>query len=330
MSFLDINTQDQLTTFLTQQNKNLSNITININKIIDMKNININNTSFILDNVIFNGKNRSIKNLNLSNPLFTHVKSNSIIKYINLSKFNNVLILKNEGSVENCILDGIYATNKNINSFMVSENIGKIYDCAIVNCNIKNTQPNTISMGLICGTNIGTIDSCESKRNNLSNLKYVAGGLVGINKGIITKCYVENLINTSAYSGGLVGDIDNNSNINNCLIDTVILNNNGLVFARVLNNNFKVSCIKIKSNVFNKYIKNDIMNNHKDKIENIMVNNVYNDLFNINNSINCFSTMKNSIENFMNIDLSFLNIIIFLIILFLLISIIIYLKFYKK
>ncbi len=331
-----IRTSEELFTFLTRSNEILSNTTINILSTIDMKKFKeINNKSFILNNVTFNGNNRSIINLNLLNPLFKSVDKKSTIKYVYLNKVNNGngFVLKNEGLIMECSLDTIYADNKDINSLMVSENYGTIKNSTIVNSYIVYTKPNTIVMGLLCGTNFNIIDNCSSKRNTINNEQFVAGGLVGINKGTITKCYVELLNNNSLYTGSLVGDVDSNSNINCCQINNLTLNdngnNNGIIFSRVINNNFKISCININPKVFNKYIDTDIMNKYKDNIQNIMIKSKYNDLFTINNSLECVSNMKIRPDTFMNVknDSNW----VYLMILFLLICIIIYLlKFYKK
>jgi hypothetical protein len=294
-----------------------------------MKNKSINNKSFILNNVTFNGNNRNISNLNLKNPLFSNVKNNCTIQNVNLFRINNIFIIKNEGLLTGCSLENVYAINKNVNSFMVSENYGTIKESSIINCNIIHNNINNISMGLLCGKNFGIIRECESKRNTIINKQFVAGGLVGYNEGEITKCYVERLINNSKFSGGLVGDINNGSNINDCQINS--LNKNNIIFARALSNNFKINCIKINSNIANKYLNTDIMNNYKNNISNIKIGNNFTNKFTINNSNNCFSEMKIRMDNFMNTDIiNTPNIIIFLIILLLLIITIYFIKFHNK
>ncbi len=322
---INISTAEQLYNFLTQPTEILSNINININKPIDMKKYkNIINKSFILDKVIINGNNRIISNLNLINPLFKNINKNSIIQYINLNKINNIFVDKNEGLINECILDNIYANNKNINSFMVSENNGIIKNSTIINSYIIHYSPNNIVMGLLCGINNNIIENCSSKNNFITNKMFVAGGLVGINKGSINKCYVEYLNNKSLFAGGLVGDIYSNSNINNCQVNFITLNNNqtsnnGIIFIRAMNNIFNISCIKINSKVFDKYINNDIMNNYTNNIKNIQVNDIYNNKFNLDINNLCFSEMKIRKDLFENTNIKNNNMLIYFIIFILLI-----------
>lgn len=98
----------------------------------------------------------------------------------------------------------------------------------VSNCKVEGKVYGQGYIGGLVGENYGTISECSSIKGSIkATLKYdyltPVGGLVGFNGGTVNKCFSQNTVHGGLRVGGLVGNTDKNSVIQNCHADSKII-----------------------------------------------------------------------------------------------------------
>ncbi len=184
-----------------------SPIIIHIRNNIDMENIEIFSNVFLSSYVIIEGHGKIISNLNIiTNSLFNKINNTCKIQNIKFNNYNKPIIYTNEGIVQYCSFTEAF--------------IGSItnpYPFRGAACTVYNNETGKIYMCIFNNINIYT---------NYS----LAGGVVGVNDGIISYINV-NMINitSSSRTGGIVGSFNSgtlsSSSISNANINAFKLDN---------------------------------------------------------------------------------------------------------
>ena len=224
-----------------------------------MENINMQNQEFNsvvseLNNMIFDGNNKNISNLNYNGNLFSIINEQS--SFIN-TNFENVngktcLIGDNYGIIRNCKFNNINITN---NCVLANYNSNLITDCRFNNIKInKINNNNNITLSVISNRNSFMINNCKINNitfNGLSNCAVVSGTIAGLQRGQISNLTINNIkfpeSNEYKYSA-ICNDLSNN----NCIIEkcsiNINLNNNTSLIAGTINaSNVTIKCITFKT-----------------------------------------------------------------------------------
>lgn len=220
-------------------------------KDVDFKNIKFTPVN-ISENIIFQGNNHRIKNINIVNPINENVTdkiSNPADGEICLSLFG-----KNQGTIKNLILDGVQAEHVS-----GDQQIG--YAGALVGKNINGTIDNvkiffsgspakmTVSseneklyIGALAGYSTGTIRNCQisgtgtiSATGTGSKAQLFVGGFAGEIAGVTSNCKViatdftaeATATDATVRIGGFAGANSNLGKIDSCLCNTKIKLNKG-------------------------------------------------------------------------------------------------------
>jgi hypothetical protein len=198
------------------ENNNTLNYKITQN--IDMKNKNINITTPVnLFNIIIDGNNYTISNLNINNALFNMIAGGSEIKNC---KFKNISIKEpstnarefalfnnNSGKISNCSFDSIRIEHKNNNDIeFIGIITGSLLGGEISNCNINNvtiTSDQAITCGVVCGSFMsGIINKCILNAIKINCKDATIGSISGeMIAGEITNC---NINNVHKIDGGII------------------------------------------------------------------------------------------------------------------------------
>ncbi len=131
-------------------------------------------------------------------------------------------------TIKNLGLENIQITNSTGIDY-IGGLAGSCVDCTIDNCYttgyISSEGEDTLSMsigGLVGYMENSTITNSSSDVN-LSAPGYYSGGLVGGGSGNISKCYSTGSVSAFILAGGLVGMLDNNSDITDCYHTTGLI-----------------------------------------------------------------------------------------------------------
>lgn len=155
-------------------------------------------------NGVYDGGNKTLKNISANNPVFNITGKDAVIKNVN---------------TQNCNVIAQYG------AILVRENYGKISNCKI-NGIISGTFVNSAYMGLIASINYGRIADCETSGSisgvttEYGGTETVVGGIAGVNKseGKIINCITEASLSAQSanypYTGGITGH--NNGLITDC------------------------------------------------------------------------------------------------------------------
>ena len=217
---------------------------------IDMKNQPIeiiNDIPYNLLNIIFDGNNKKISNLNISNyNLFNEVNKDSKIKNITFDNYKcNGLVNINNGEITNCVF-------KNGNCPLVLYNYNIISNLQFDNINLVVTNV-TNESGVVSIYSEGNITNCKIKNVTFDGSNGYGGGISGIieQNGYITSCSVENIKikeNSNINIGGLCGILKSGT-IEKCKINIPNFNKNnmGMIVAKLSNTNNIINCITFKT-----------------------------------------------------------------------------------
>ena len=170
---------------------------------------------------IFNGNGKTISGFYIKTSHFQGDGLFGCIGDITNPAVDNIGIIKNltlTGTVE---VTGVF-----IGGGICGMNYGIIQDC-ISNVSFDLTTSSTgtsgIQVGGICGANVGIVNGCTNNEdisiNDMERTLCFGGGICGTNGGTIEKSYnMGNLSanNTSDGIGGICGNMNNQSVINNC------------------------------------------------------------------------------------------------------------------
>lgn len=138
-----------------------------------------------------------------------------------------------KGSVSNLIVTGGTYQGKSFIGMIAGSNEGTIENCTVTSCNITASG---IKAGTICGFNGGVIKNCRVSQNIINaqgrdGWDSHAGGICGYNSGVITGCILNKDTLKSGYrcSGGVCGY--NLGNILNCAVtgDNITAGDDGYV-----------------------------------------------------------------------------------------------------
>jgi hypothetical protein len=247
--------------------------TIKLINDIDMKNQTIDASTMNLTNMIFDGNNKTITNLNIS--IFINIiDDRSTLKNIIFKDYTcDYLIVYNGGKITDCKFKNAKCTN----SALVRQNYGEIFKCAFDNIEITNTIPSSEMnkyLGVVSIHNSNTISKCNVKNikiNATTGSEFYAGGICGsMINSLVLECSVDN-INTNTNSivfGGICGLVLSGS-IEKCNISN-ILNKSIAVIIGKLNENgeININCLTFRTNKDDKEDKiTDLKYNRKTENE---------------------------------------------------------------
>ena len=134
------------------------------------------------------------------------------------SEYGQGLFYTVSGTVRNLGVDNYYLkvpADVQIAGSLIAINTGSIISCFTTGIVVGSVDSNTIIGGLV-GLNKGLITTSYS-RSIISDVRSV-GGLVGENRGSILACYAYGDVSGTFFSGGLVGLNEISSNIINCFV----------------------------------------------------------------------------------------------------------------
>jgi len=178
---------------------------------------------------VFDGNNHTVSNLRTG---MFKIVTVGLVENLGLIEPNIVgnasLVLQvNEGTIDNCYIQGGSVDGDFDVGGLVSMNFGTITSCyssvsvwgleligglvgvnngTITNCYSSGAVSGAIGVGGLTGINNGTITACYSI-SNVSGSGGIIGGLVAMNwSGIITDCYSIGSLSGDVMIGGLVGE----------------------------------------------------------------------------------------------------------------------------
>lgn len=182
-------------------------------------------------NGVYDGNNKTIKNISANTALFNVIGEKGTIKNLNMKDCNivgngaSILAKENHGKISNCQIDGVVSVNDHVEGnnanagFMVHYNYGTISNCTTSGI-ITGTEHNGNGIAYVggivdCNQPTGKIISCISH----TEVKAVggifdggcAGGIAATNNGLITGCEADNIVSATDFSnkiaiqGGIAG-----------------------------------------------------------------------------------------------------------------------------
>lgn len=186
-------------------------------------------------NGVYDGNQKVISKIFSNKALFEFIGQKGTLKNLKMKDCNitidenntdddlyAILVTENRGKIANCNIDGIVTVNNNqlINAAIICDaNFGTISNCVsagTVNCEGKHHEgwaTNAIAGGIVCG-NYGKIISSVSNVNvsSTSEGAACAGGVAGINRGLISNCEATGEVfalsknyGKPSYFGGIAG-----------------------------------------------------------------------------------------------------------------------------
>ncbi len=229
--------------------------TIKLTSDIDMENQKIDDSSFVLQNIIFDGNNKTISNLNLAKKFIVSIDKDSILKDTNFKNCNCInLIDTNDGIITNCSFKNASCSV----SSLVNSNNNLITKCTFNEIKITNIEFSSLSnnnnIGVIAAKNNGTISSCTVNNVIIKANNSYSGGICGVlSKGTISSCSVENIKSITSENticGAICGLVEYGT-IEKCKIFTNTINKKiAIIIGKLLNNTqtTNINCITFRTN----------------------------------------------------------------------------------
>jgi len=163
--------------------------------------------TFITFKGVFDGNNKIITSLYISNTSFTDIGLFGVL---------------DEGIIKNLGVMDVEVNDNNTYAWSpcVGGLVGYNLDGLVLNCYITGSISSSENAGGVVGFNSGRISNCHSsgKVSAISNNSVKAGGIVGRNHGLISNCYSTSLINSSTIGSSCAGGITGYSldDLTNC------------------------------------------------------------------------------------------------------------------